>query len=281
MSGYGSPPPSAALVLSLAGLACGPAAPPAPTRTMGLGLREAALACAAPDPARVLVCKATGPGRVRFAASACQAVFVAVALDPTGVGEVTHVGPDVEWVDLPRAGEALVVAVRPVGAPPFEVARGQVTGLVGPRECPPGMPNLAPTRHVSPSLATPLVVAGGALRVKILHEASTLSPHASVQLLDADPSAGVPEHTHETSFELLYILDGAGRMRVGSTEIRIEPGVIAYVPPATLHDYRADGTRPLRALQVYAPPGPEQRFRAPPPAAATPTPTSPPTAGTP
>jgi len=48
---------------------------------------------------------------------------------------------------------------------------------------------------------------------------------------------------------------------VGERALRVRPGVAVYVPEGELHSYRGEGDQPLRAIQVYTPSGPEQRYR--------------------
>ena len=110
-----------------------------------------------------------------------------------------------------------------------------------------------------------LPFAGGKLRVKIFFEQEEDGlAHGALSLLDADADLSVPEHVHEQSAEVLFIESGDGTMILGEERFAIEPGKVIYVPPNTNHGYEA-GTQPLRAMQIYAPPGPEQRFRGPPP----------------
>jgi mannose-6-phosphate isomerase-like protein (cupin superfamily) len=87
----------------------------------------------------------------------------------------------------------------------------------------------------------------------------------SLGTLEGDATLGVPEHFHEESTEVLWIVDGAGTMRIGEEMQAIRPGTFAYVPPKTVHGFEPDGTHPLFAYQVYVPSGPEQRFRDPAP----------------
>jgi mannose-6-phosphate isomerase-like protein (cupin superfamily) len=105
-----------------------------------------------------------------------------------------------------------------------------------------------------------LLNAGGKLRVQILHDAASGASFGALSLLDADADLSVPEHVHETSVEALYILSGDGAMILGEERTLVVPGRVIYVPANTNHGYEA-WTEPLRALQIYAPPGPEQRFR--------------------
>lgn len=132
-------------------------------------------------------------------------------------------------------------------------------------------------RYVVRSLTeTPdLAWAGGAFHARIAFDGSD-SPFASLGLLMASPRAPVPEHHHPTSWELLVALSASGTLRIPdqpvpgtdggaslpARDLRVESGSVAYVPIGVRHAWQPDGTVPLIAVQSYAPPGPEQRFRA-------------------
>ncbi len=105
-------------------------------------------------------------------------------------------------------------------------------------------------------------VAEGKLAVRILFDADNGARLGALSLLAGAPDLAVGSHAHESSVEALYILSGSGEMTIGDRQLTIGPGVVAYVPENTLHDLRPAGTTPLRAIQIYAGPGPEQRFRA-------------------
>ena len=76
-----------------------------------------------------------------------------------------------------------------------------------------------------------------------------------------DGSAPVAEHVHESSWEVLCAVDAAGTFTLAGREERLAPRQIVVVPPNTKHSWRPDAGSNLVALQMYAPPGPEQRFR--------------------
>ncbi len=117
----------------------------------------------------------------------------------------------------------------------------------------------------APTAVEALPFAGGKLRVKILLEEASGALHGSLAHLDADADLSVPEHVHETSAEILFIEAGNGTMVMGEERFPIQAGQVYEVPPGVRHGYEA-GTEALQAWQVYAPPGPEQRFRPTPPA---------------
>ena len=61
-------------------------------------------------------------------------------------------------------------------------------------------------------------------------------------------------HTHATEEEIIYILSGAGAILSGEQEIRLEPGVAVFIPPALPHQIRADGPEPLKLVTLFSPP---------------------------
>lgn len=117
-----------------------------------------------------------------------------------------------------------------------------------------------PTDDAVTRLGEPLLNAGGKLRVHILLDAQSGATFGSFAILDGDADLAVPEHVHEGSAEVLLIESGDGTILIGEERTTVAPGQVLYIPANTLHGYEP-GTQPLRAYQVYAPPGPEQRFR--------------------
>lgn len=70
----------------------------------------------------------------------------------------------------------------------------------------------------------------------------------------------VPEHVHEGTWEILAAIDAAGTFLLDGKESRLEPRQVVVVPPDTKHEWRPDPGSKLVAVQLYSPPGPEQRF---------------------
>ncbi len=94
----------------------------------------------------------------------------------------------------------------------------------------------------------------------LLLNASTGATAASMTLLELAKGAGAPEHVHETSAELLYVQEGAVEMIVEGQKMRAGKGDAVYVPAGAKHSATVVSDGPFRAVQVYAGPGPEQRF---------------------
>lgn len=113
----------------------------------------------------------------------------------------------------------------------------------------------------------------GAMHARIGFEAAQ-SPHASLGVLIASDNAPVAEHAHPGTWEMLTALSASGRLHIPAQQVEgvsdamaarertVTGGTIAYVPAGVRHGWEPDGTHPLIAIQVYSPPGPEQRFRA-------------------
>jgi mannose-6-phosphate isomerase-like protein (cupin superfamily) len=73
----------------------------------------------------------------------------------------------------------------------------------------------------------------------------------------------IPEHVHAKETELLYFVRGGGVMTIGGVEVPIGETSVVQIPPNTKHSFTAKGTAKgtVRALQLYTPAGPEQRWK--------------------
>ena len=98
-----------------------------------------------------------------------------------------------------------------------------------------------------------------------------------VNLLRFSRDAAVFEHVHEKERECLAIFEGDGELSLklppgtgtasdGSAGhspmgVPVQPGTVVCIPSGMKHAWKPSGKAPLFAIQVYAPPGPEQRFK--------------------
>jgi putative monooxygenase len=107
-----------------------------------------------------------------------------------------------------------------------------------------------------------LPIAAGKGTVKILFDAATAKDKAAyVGWFEAQAGMTVPEHNHAKEAELLFVVAGAGEMKIAGEVIPIRAGMAVHVPVGVKHSFKA--TEPLQAVQFYSPSGPEQRFKAP------------------
>lgn len=81
----------------------------------------------------------------------------------------------------------------------------------------------------------------------------------SASVLALPAGTNVPEHVHANETELLYVLEGAGTMTIAGVDVAVTPTSVIQIPPDTKHAFVA--TAAVRAVQVYTPAGPEQRFK--------------------
>lgn len=210
--------------------------------------------------------EATGPGIATPEAPATLYSGDAVRFGAEGEGSLVNTGDSV--------ARTVIAFTRPEGVTPGFATRAGLASVAAPpvsaacpRLDPPPDPRVRALRMASERTTPALLVAGGKLRVRILLDAEGQGArYGGLAVLEGDADVRVPEHTHPDSAEILLIEDGEGVMRLGDRQVRVHPGAAIYVPKGTIHDFRGAGTRPLRAIQVYAPSGPEQRFRALPPA---------------
>lgn len=108
----------------------------------------------------------------------------------------------------------------------------------------------------------PRPISGGAGSVRILMEPeSTEDDAAYVGTLTARVGAEVPLHRHSGSTELLYVLEGEARMTISGRELSVMAGDAVQIPPGVEHGASVVGAGDFKALQYYAPSGPEQRFK--------------------
>jgi quercetin dioxygenase-like cupin family protein len=106
--------------------------------------------------------------------------------------------------------------------------------------------------------ATSYPLGGGKVTI-IAEPRSIASKDLSASLLELPSGAKVPEHVHDKETEMLYVLAGSGTMIVDGVELAVTPTSVIQVPPATKHSVTV--TADLRAVQIYTPAGPEQRFK--------------------
>lgn len=96
---------------------------------------------------------------------------------------------------------------------------------------------------------------------------------AEAQMLFSDPKfylgrlrfsagGGVAEHNHAASLEVVYILAGTGEIVLEGKKSVVKAGDVIHIPVGMNHAFRNTGSELIDAIQVYSPPGPEERFKA-------------------
>lgn len=111
------------------------------------------------------------------------------------------------------------------------------------------------------SQAPSYVIAGGKGKVSMLFDLEN-APGGGSSLAGITFAAGtaVPTHIHESSTEVIFIIEGGGTMTVDGVAREVARWDAIQVPPGVEHSFVA-GAETVKAIQLYTPAGPEQRFK--------------------
>lgn len=181
-----------------------------------------------------------------------------------GAGQVT-------WAGAPHpvaAGDMLFVpagAARDVAATGGDV-HAMIVMVPGGREGA-ARAGALPTRSVdatAKAARAPIVLPAAAAKTygpatifgdaQLLHE-----PTLAASVLAMPAGGDVAEHVHARETELLYVLAGSGTMTVNGVALPVTATSVVQVPRNTRHSFHA--STDFRAVQLYTPAGPEQRFK--------------------
>ena len=103
-------------------------------------------------------------------------------------------------------------------------------------------------------------IAGGKVLAQLFFNESNHSNLGALSVLTLQPGAAVPVHDHSTSAEILYILEGTMEMVVEGQTISASAGDAVHIPCTVQHSAKVVSDIPVKAVQIYVAPGPEQRF---------------------
>ncbi|MEC9464372.1 MAG: cupin domain-containing protein [Myxococcota bacterium] len=104
-------------------------------------------------------------------------------------------------------------------------------------------------------------IGGGTGQAKLFFNATNGSERTALSVLTLSYGMKVPTHHHGDSDELIYVLSGVMEMTVAGTAYTVRAGDAIRIPAGVEHTAAvASKDEPVRAVQIYAVPGPEQRF---------------------
>jgi mannose-6-phosphate isomerase-like protein (cupin superfamily) len=189
----------------------------------------------------------TSPGRVDIGGCGRHIVLAVARGKITAFGQTLAPGDSVDaWnVDAFDAkGQGLAVLV----------TRGRASDAPCPN------PDAGPGQSVTHFHgAEKLVWAGGKMSARLDYR-SPRPRQSDLYLGRLEGTAAVPEHTHDASWEIVAAVEASGTISLDGKEQRLGPRQIVVVPPGTKHAWKPDPGTKLVAIQMYSPPGPEQRF---------------------
>lgn len=110
--------------------------------------------------------------------------------------------------------------------------------------------------------------AGGAAHAWLGFEADR-SPNAYLGALLLGADVPVAEHDHDATWEVLVPIRAKGALVLSgdslpngvAPRIDVRPGEVILMPANVRHRFEPGGQEPLLAIQLFVPPGPEQRFK--------------------
>jgi hypothetical protein len=114
------------------------------------------------------------------------------------------------------------------------------------------------TRVVRGAQAPELTFARGAMHAHLDIDDRDV---ASFYLGRLSGTAGVPEHSHDQSWEVLCAVEASGTFTLRGEASRLGPLTCVSVEPGAKHSWKPDPGSSLVGVQMYFPPGPEQRFK--------------------
>lgn len=105
-------------------------------------------------------------------------------------------------------------------------------------------------------------IAQGRGQATLLLNEATGSRDAALSRLSLQPGAQVPEHVHEGSSELLYVIRGEMTLVLDGQAHTLRAGDAVRIPAGHKHAGQvAERSERVELVQIYVGPGPEARFR--------------------
>ena len=102
--------------------------------------------------------------------------------------------------------------------------------------------------HYEQIEAAPVDAEGAAAcRMRCLIGPEDAAPSFSMRQFEIAPGGHTPKHSHAHEHEV-FVLEGDGAVIEGDREHPLRPGVVVYVPPNQLHQFRNTGAGTLKFL---------------------------------
>jgi quercetin dioxygenase-like cupin family protein len=116
----------------------------------------------------------------------------------------------------------------------------------------------APRVITATATAATRTAPNGAATVRLLVDRSAGATSAFLAVLDMKAGAAVPEHADATE-ELIYVMEGSGEIIVDGQTHAVQVGDAIFMPAGAKVRFQ-NGDAPFKALQVFAPMGPEAKY---------------------
>ena len=94
----------------------------------------------------------------------------------------------------------------------------------------------------------------GVVNVRLVSK-SQVANHFEMVLGQADSGGSAEPHSHEHSYQVYYILQGHGRVKIGEDlPADFGPGSVIVIPPGIIHSVWSLGEESARVIVIYSPP---------------------------
>ena len=78
--------------------------------------------------------------------------------------------------------------------------------------------------------------------------------HTQVVVMSIPPGDDIGEEVHEDTDQILYLVQGAGRVILDGEAAEFNVGDLVLVAAGTRHNFETVGDEPMKILTAYAPP---------------------------
>lgn len=78
--------------------------------------------------------------------------------------------------------------------------------------------------------------------------------HAQVVIMSIEAGGEIGEETHTDNDQVLYLVDGQGRVVLNGEEKPFNKGDLVLVLAGTRHNFVSDGSGPMKIITTYSPP---------------------------
>ena len=95
---------------------------------------------------------------------------------------------------------------------------------------------------------------------RVVVAGSKTDGHAVVITVDMPPGLHVDAHTHDTEDQINIVISGQVRFRVGDDHTVLGAGGVLLMPRSVEHELWNDTDQFAQLVEIYTPPGMEQRF---------------------
>jgi quercetin dioxygenase-like cupin family protein len=102
----------------------------------------------------------------------------------------------------------------------------------------------------------------GGTPFRVVVPGTSTSGQAIVLTVDMPPGLHVDAHTHTTEEQINIVVSGEVRFRIGDDETVLGPGGILLMPRNVEHELWNDSAEFAQIVEIYTPPGMEQKFAA-------------------